>query len=157
HKPSRIRAAIEAAGARLMYLPPYSPDLNPIEMTFAKLKAALRKTAARSLEALWTAIADALTTLTPRDCVNFFPPAGYERVLAESALVRREAVEQAVAAGRLQCIEAAAARAVRGVPGLGGVVIAQADAVVMADHGRALGAFGPVAAGHVLVAHGEGA
>src|SRR5262245_1043684 len=80
HKPSRIRAAIEAAGARLMYLPPYSPDLNPIEMAFAKLKAALRKTAARSLEALWTAIADALTTLTPRDCVNFFAAAGYDRV-----------------------------------------------------------------------------
>jgi len=80
HKPSRIRAAIEATGARLMYLPPYSPDLNPIEMAFAKLKAALRKTAARSLEALWTAIADALTTLTPRDCVNFFAAAGYDRV-----------------------------------------------------------------------------
>jgi transposase len=80
HKPSRIRAAIEAAGARLMYLPPYSPDLNPIEMAFAKLKAALRKTAARSLEALWTAIADALTTFTPRDCANFFAAAGYDRV-----------------------------------------------------------------------------
>jgi transposase len=80
HKPSRIRAAIEAAGARLMYLPPYSPDLNPIEMAFAKLKAALRKAAARSLEALWTAIADALTTFTPQDCTNFFAAAGYDRV-----------------------------------------------------------------------------
>jgi transposase len=80
HKPSRIRAAIEAAGAHLMYLPPYSPDLNPIEMAFAKLKAALRKAAARSVEALWTAIADALTTFTPHDCVNFFAAAGYDRV-----------------------------------------------------------------------------
>jgi transposase len=80
HKPSRIRAAIEAAGARLMYLPPYSPDLNPIEMAFAKLKAALRKAAARSLQALWTAIADALTTFTPQDCINFFAAAGYDRV-----------------------------------------------------------------------------
>jgi transposase len=80
HKPARIRAAIEATGARLEYLPPYSPDLNPIEMAFAKLKAALRKAAARSLEALWTAIADALTTFTPQHCVNFFAAAGYDRV-----------------------------------------------------------------------------
>jgi transposase len=80
HKPSRIRAAIEAAGAQLIYLPPYSPDLNPIEMAFAKLKAALRKAAARSLQALWTAIADALTTFTAQDCINFFAAAGYDRV-----------------------------------------------------------------------------
>jgi len=80
HKRSQIRVAIEAAGAQLMYLPPYSPDLNPIEMAFAKLKAALRKAAARSLEALWTAIADALTTFTPQDCINFFAAAGYDRV-----------------------------------------------------------------------------
>jgi transposase len=80
HKRARIRAAIEITGARLTYLPPYSPDLNPIEMAFAKLKAALRKAAARSVEALWTAIADALTAFTPRDCVNFFAAAGYGRV-----------------------------------------------------------------------------
>jgi transposase len=80
HKPARIRAAIQAAGAQLMYLPPYSPDLNPIEMAFAKLKATLRKAAARSLEALWTAIADALATFTPRDRINFFAAAGYDRV-----------------------------------------------------------------------------
>ena len=80
HKPTRIRTAIEAAGARLMYLPPYSPDLNPIEMAFAKLKAALRKAAARSLEALWTAIADALTTFIPQECANFFAAAGYDHV-----------------------------------------------------------------------------
>ena len=80
HKRSQIRAAIEAVGARLMYLPPYSPDLNPIEMAFSKLKAALRKAAARSLEALWTAIANALATFTPQDCINFFAAAGYDRV-----------------------------------------------------------------------------
>ena len=80
HKRAQIRAAIEITGARLTYLPPYSPDLNPIEMAFAKLKAALRKAAARSVEALWTAIADALTAFTPRDCVNFFAAAGYGRV-----------------------------------------------------------------------------
>jgi len=80
HKPSRIRAAIEAVGARLFYLPPYSPDLNPIEMAFAKLKAALRKAAARSLEALWAAIAQALATFTPNECSNFLAAAGYNRV-----------------------------------------------------------------------------
>jgi len=80
HKRSQIRVAIEATGAQLMYLPPYSPDLNPIEMAFAKLKAALRKAAARSVEALWTAIADALTTFTPQECINFLAAAGYDRV-----------------------------------------------------------------------------
>jgi transposase len=63
HKRVEIRIAIEAAGARLRYLPPYSPDFNPIEMAFAKLKAALRKAAARSIEALLAAIAEALPTL----------------------------------------------------------------------------------------------
>ena len=79
HKRAETRIAIEAAGARLMYLPPYSPDLNPIEMAFAKLKAALRKAAARSLEVLWNAIADALTNFTPQECTNFFAAAGYDR------------------------------------------------------------------------------
>ena len=79
HKPARIRTAIEATGARLAYLPPYSPDFNPIEMAFAKLKAHLRKAAARSLEALWTAIAQALATITPTDCANFVAAAGYDR------------------------------------------------------------------------------
>jgi transposase len=80
HKPSRIRAAIEVTGARLLYLPPYSPDLNPIEMAFAKLKAHLRKAAARSVEALWAAIAQALTSITAKQCSNFFAAAGYNRV-----------------------------------------------------------------------------
>jgi len=80
HKRTQIRGAIEAVGAQLMYLPPYSPDLNPIEMAFAKLKAALRKAAARSLKALWTAIAQALTTFTPQHCTKFFAAAGYDRV-----------------------------------------------------------------------------
>jgi len=80
HKGKAVRSAVHAVGARLVFLPPYSPDLNPIEQVFAKLKAALRKAAARSVEALWTAIADALTAFTPRDCVNFFAAAGYGRV-----------------------------------------------------------------------------
>jgi transposase len=78
HKVSGVREAIERAGARLRYLPPYSPDFNPIEMIFAKLKAFLRKAAARTIDDLWKAIADALDTLTPSDCTNCFIAAGYD-------------------------------------------------------------------------------
>lgn len=78
HKVSGARAAIERAGARLLFLPPYSPDFNPIEQAFAKIKALLRKAAARTLPALEAAIASALDALTPDDCVNFFTNAGYE-------------------------------------------------------------------------------
>ena len=74
-----ITSAIVAAGARLLYLPPYSPDLNPIECAFAKLKAALREAAARSIEALVHAIAVALTGFTTQECLNFFAAAGYHR------------------------------------------------------------------------------
>ena len=80
HKRAEVGLAIEAAGARLLYLPPYSPDLNPIEMAFAKLKAALRKAAARSIEALVDAIAVALAAFTAQECLNFFAAAGYDRV-----------------------------------------------------------------------------
>jgi transposase len=80
HKRAEVGIAIEAAGARLLYLPPYSPDLNPIEMAFAKLKAALRKAAARSIEALVNAIAVALAAFTAQECLNFFAAAGYDRV-----------------------------------------------------------------------------
>jgi transposase len=80
HKRAKVRAALAAAGAQLMYLPPYSPDLNPIEMAFAKLKAALRKAAARSREALHTAIARALAMFSPKECKNFLVAAGYDRV-----------------------------------------------------------------------------
>jgi transposase len=80
HKRAEVGRAIEAAGAWLLYLPPYSPDLNPIEMAFAKLKAALRKAAARSIEALDHAIAYALAAFTAQECLNFFAAAGYDRV-----------------------------------------------------------------------------
>ena len=80
HKPAAVRAAIEAAGARLLYLPPYSPDFNPIEMAFAKLKALLRKAAARTMDELWDAIATALDAFTPDECRNYFATAGYDRV-----------------------------------------------------------------------------
>jgi transposase len=77
HKGADIRAAIEARGASLLYLPPYSPDFNPIEMVFAKLKAILRKAAARTRDDLWDAVAGALRTVTPEECANFFAHAGY--------------------------------------------------------------------------------
>ena len=80
HKRPEVAIAIEAAGARLLYLPPYSPDLNPIEMAFAKLKASLRKAAARSIESLVHAIAAAIATFTAQECLNYFAAAGYDRV-----------------------------------------------------------------------------
>ena len=78
HKVGGVREMIEAAGARLLYLPPYSPDFNPIEQAFAKLKALLRKAAARTLDALETAIAAALDAFSPDECANYFTAAGYE-------------------------------------------------------------------------------
>jgi len=77
HKVPGIRAAIEAAGARLLLLPPYSPDFNPIENAFAKFKSRLRKAAARTVQTLETAIADAFHTFTPEECTNYFEAAGY--------------------------------------------------------------------------------
>jgi transposase len=77
HKVPGIREAIEAAGARLLYLPPYSPDFNPIEQLFAKLKALLRKAAERSIEDLWNRIANLLDVFTPSECANYFRNAGY--------------------------------------------------------------------------------
>jgi transposase len=80
HKPEAVRSAIEATGARLEYLPPYSPDLNPIEMAFSKFKALLKKAAARTIDDLWCAIADALPKITASDCRSYFAAAGYDRV-----------------------------------------------------------------------------
>ncbi len=79
HKVAGIRQAIEAAGATLLYLPPYSPDCNPIEMAFAKLKALLRKAAARTVDDLWDAIAEAIDAFTSTECENYFAAAGYDR------------------------------------------------------------------------------
>jgi transposase len=78
HKGLDVRRAIEAAGAMLRYLPPYSPDFNPIENAFSKLKAILRKAAARTIDDLWEAIRDALPMFTPETCANYFTAAGYE-------------------------------------------------------------------------------
>jgi transposase len=77
HKAAGVVEAIEAVGAALVHLPPYSPDLNPIEPFFAKPKALLRKAAKRTAEALWTEIGDLLSTVTPEECGNCFPSAGY--------------------------------------------------------------------------------
>lgn len=77
HKVAGIRQAIEACNAVLLYLPPYSPDLNPIENAFAKLKAHVRKAAARTFEALEAAAANALLQFNHRQCTNFFDHAGY--------------------------------------------------------------------------------
>jgi transposase len=78
HKGAGVRAAIEATGARLLYLPPYSPDFNPIENAFSKLKALLRKAAERTVDGLWSRIGALLPTFTPQECANFFAAAGYE-------------------------------------------------------------------------------
>jgi transposase len=78
HKGPRVSKLIEAAGASLLYLPPYSPDFNPIENAFAKLKALLRKAAERTVEGLWTAIGRLVDVFTPTECANYFAAAGYD-------------------------------------------------------------------------------
>ncbi len=78
HKGPRVRELIEASGADLRYLPPYSPDFNPIENAFAKLKALLRKEAARTIDALWSAIGRLIDLISPAECVNMFAAAGYD-------------------------------------------------------------------------------
>lgn len=78
HKVKGVREAIERAGAILLFLPPYSPDFNPIEQAFSKLKALLRKAAARTVVTLEAAIATALDAFTPQECANYFANSGYE-------------------------------------------------------------------------------
>jgi len=78
HKSPKVREAIEAAGARLLFLPPYSPDFNPIEFAFAKNKSLLRAAAARTRDALWSTVGLILDAVTPSECPNLFTAAGYE-------------------------------------------------------------------------------
>ena len=78
HKGPAVRYAIEAAGAGLRYLPPYSPDFNPIENAFAKLKALLRKAAERTIEGLWAAIGRLIDRFTPAECANYLAAAEYD-------------------------------------------------------------------------------
>jgi transposase len=78
HKVAGVREAIGAAGATILHLPPYSPDLNPIEQAFAKLKADLRKVGARTRDALWSTIGRLLNGFSPDECRNYFANSGYE-------------------------------------------------------------------------------
>ena len=77
HKAQGVRLAIEGAGCRLLYLPPYSPDFNPIEKAFAKLKALLRKAAERTVDGLWTRIGQLLDQFPPAECANYLANSGY--------------------------------------------------------------------------------
>ena len=77
HKVAGVREAIEARGAQLRYLPPYSPDLNPIEQVFSKLKTLLRRRAARTLEALWSAVGELLDAFSPAECAHYLRHGGY--------------------------------------------------------------------------------
>lgn len=77
HKGQAVRAAIRSAGARLLFLPPYSPDLNPIEQVFAKLKLLLRKAAERSVDATWQRIGSLLDDFPPHECANYLRNSGY--------------------------------------------------------------------------------
>jgi len=77
HKGPRVAQIIQERGAWPLFLPPYSPDLNPIELAFAKLKAHLRKAAERSMPALWDRIGSILDTFSAAECQNFFSHAGY--------------------------------------------------------------------------------
>jgi len=77
HKVAGVRAAIEAKGATLLYLPAYSPDLNPIEQVFSKLKSILRAKAIRSVDALWTALGAIADAFTPQECANYLRHTGY--------------------------------------------------------------------------------
>ena len=80
HKEPRVREMIERAGAKLRYLPPYSPDFNPIENAFAKLKALLRKAAERTIDGLWSAIGRIIDLFNPGECQNYFRAAGYDAI-----------------------------------------------------------------------------
>jgi transposase len=77
HKGAAVRNAIRTVGAKLLYLPPYSPDLNPIEQVFAKLKLLLRKAAERSVEATWQRIGTLLDAFPPQECANYLRNSGY--------------------------------------------------------------------------------
>jgi len=77
HKVAGVQEASTATGATVLYLPPYSPDLNPIEKFFSKLKALLRKAAQRNIDALWKEIGGLLNTVTPSECTDYFASCGY--------------------------------------------------------------------------------
>ena len=79
HRSAAVRNAIRRAGAELRFLPPYSPDFNPIEMAFSKFKAYFKRRAARTVTELWEVIGQATDIFTPPECQNYFAAAGYDR------------------------------------------------------------------------------
>jgi len=79
HKVVGVKEVIESVGARVLYLPPYSPDFNPIEMVFSKLKTLLRKSKLRTLEELWNKLGDLCDVFLPEECKNYFKHAGYKK------------------------------------------------------------------------------
>jgi transposase len=89
HKKPAVRAAIRARGARLLFLPPYSPDLNPIEQVFAKLKHLLRKAAERSVETTWRRIGTLLNAFPPHECANYLRNSGYGAAECHYVLIKR--------------------------------------------------------------------
>ena len=91
HKSKAVRQFIRATGAKLFFLPKYSPDLNPIEQVFAKLKHLLRKASARTAEAVCTAIGEALNAFTQQECANYFANSGYNRTEIHHALAHQRA------------------------------------------------------------------
>ena len=97
HKGQAVRQLIRAAGAKLFFLPRYSPDLNPIEQVFAKLKTLLRKADARTIEATWRQIGALLDCFTPQECANYLTNAGYASALDHRALVGQKTRKQRIA------------------------------------------------------------
>ena len=81
HKVSGVKEAIESVGAKVLYLPPYSPEFNPIEMVFAKLKTLVRKAKLRKMEALWQKLGELGDVFSPQECQNYFKHAGYQKNL----------------------------------------------------------------------------
>jgi transposase len=86
HKGHAVRRAIRAVGAKLLFLPPYSPDLNPIEQVFAKLKTLLRKANERSVETVWRRIGTLLEEFPPDECANYLSNSGYASFESDQAL-----------------------------------------------------------------------
>lgn len=80
HKNKDVRAAIRKAGAKLFLLPKYSPDLNPIEQSFSKIKSLMRKAAERTVETVWKRLGKLLDTISPQECANYFKNAGYASI-----------------------------------------------------------------------------
>jgi len=81
HKVAGVKEAIESVGAKVLYLPPYSPDLNPIENVFSKLKTPVRKAKVRKVEDLWRKLGELCDVFSPQECLNYFKNAGYRKNL----------------------------------------------------------------------------